>query len=94
MSMSPEAKAAALLGLIQHPGFAVLCERHKEDAEALRDSAMDEEDDVKAAKLRVAYKFAVELDPAKQAERLLKIARRQTEKANSSTDGVRKIMGT
>jgi len=64
-STSPEAQAAALLQLAATEGFKLVCEKFSRDRDALRNEAMDCEDDVKAAKLRAAWKKLREFDPEK-----------------------------
>ena len=78
--MIPEAQVSALTQLAATDGFKLLCEKFQRDRDALRNEAMDCEDDVKAAKLRAAWKKLGEFDPEKLRTSAHAIAHRQCAK--------------
>lgn len=78
--MIPEAQVSALTQLEATDGFKLVCEKFKRDRDALRDEAMDCDDDAKAAKLRAAWKKLGEFDPEKLRRTACSIARKQCAK--------------
>ena len=81
MIANPERDLADIAALVQHPGFALLCERFDKRLDEERDNCMEEADDIEAAKLRRAYGIAKTYHPKKETDALMGILKNRIKKA-------------